>query len=79
RLWSSAAWPPQDADGARRLFETWQRLHYAPAPFTAPSQVFEAGRVSQSGEAEGELRGMLLWLIAGVFALERMLTHARRR
>jgi hypothetical protein len=79
RLWSSQAWPPKDADSARRLFETWQRLHYAPAPFTVPSHTIEASRVLQSGEAEGELRTMLAWMIAALFAVERILTHARRR
>lgn len=79
RLWSAAAWPPKDADGARRLFEDWQRLHYAPVPFTAPSHTIEASRVWQPGEAEGELRTMLAWLVAALFALERILTHARRR
>jgi hypothetical protein len=79
RLWSSQAWPPKDVDSARRLFETWQRLHYAPAPFTVPSHTIEASRVLQSGEAEGELRTMLAWMIAALFAVERILTHARRR
>jgi hypothetical protein len=79
RLWSSAAWPPKDADSARGLFETWQRLHFAPAPFTVPSHTFEPSRAWRSDEAEGELRTMLAWLIAALFAVERILTHARRR
>jgi hypothetical protein len=79
RLWSSAAWPPKDADSARRLFETWQRLHFAPVPFTVPSYTIEASRVWQPGEAEGELRAVLAWLVVALFALERILTHARRR
>lgn len=79
RLWSDAAWPPKDPDSARRLFADWQRLHYAPSPYTTPSYSTVASRVRQSGEAEGELRTMLAWLAVGLFALERMLTHARRR
>ncbi|MGZ8319618.1 MAG: BatA domain-containing protein, partial [Telluria sp.] len=42
RLWASEAWPPKDAAGARTLFETWQRLHYAPVPYTAAAQVLAA-------------------------------------
>jgi hypothetical protein len=79
RLWSDAAWPPQDPDSARRLFAHWQRLHYAPQPYTTPSYSTTASRVWQTGEAEGELRTMLAWLIVALFALERILTHARRR
>ncbi|MGZ5200220.1 MAG: BatA domain-containing protein [Telluria sp.] len=79
RLWSSPAWPPKDADSARRLFETWQRLHFAPAPFTAPSHPIEASRAGRPGDAEGELRATLAWLIVALFGLERILTHARRR
>jgi len=79
RLWTSEAWPPKDADSARRLFETWQRLHFGPAPYTAPSQTIETRRVWRPDEAEGELRTMLAWLMVALFALERMLTHARRR
>jgi hypothetical protein len=79
RLWSSAAWPPKDAASARKLFETWQRLHYAPVPFTAPAQVLEAGSAWSTSDAEGELRALLAMAIVGLFALERILTHARRR
>lgn len=79
RLWSSAAWPPKDADSARRLFETWQRLHFAPPSYTAPAQTIEPGRVWRPDETEGELRNMLAWLIVALFALERILAHARRR
>jgi hypothetical protein len=79
RLWASAAWPPKDADAARRLLEDWQRLHYQPMPFTLPSQVIPASRAEHAGEAEGALRELLVLVIAGLFALERILTHARRR
>lgn len=78
RLWSAAAWPPKDADSARRLFEDWQRLHYAPAPFTAPSRTVEASRATQPDDVQGELRNMLAWLAVALFAIERMLVHARR-
>jgi len=79
RLWSSPAWPPKDADSARLLFETWQRLHYAPVPYTAPSQVIGPSKVRQAGEVEGELRHLLAMLVVALFAVERILTHARRR
>jgi hypothetical protein len=79
RLWASDAWPPQDADAARALFETWQELHYAPVPFTAPPQVLPAGGSAVQAGAGGDLRGKLMMALVALFALERMLTHARRR
>jgi hypothetical protein len=79
RLWNATAWPPKDADSARKLFETWQQLHYAPVPFTAPAQVIEPARVWHTEAVEGELRRLLAMAIVTLFALERILTHARRR
>jgi hypothetical protein len=79
RIWSSPAWPPKDADSARNMFETWQRLHYASVPYTAAPQVIAASKVWQAGELEGELRRLLAMLAVALFALERILTHARRR
>ncbi|HWJ94947.1 MAG TPA: hypothetical protein VNT33_09510 [Telluria sp.] len=77
RLWLADA--PKDADAARKLFDTWQRLHYAPVPHVAPPQALAAGKTHAAAEADGELRDMLLAVVVGLFALERMLTHARRR
>ena len=76
RLWSSKAWPPADPDAARALFETWQRLHYAPVAFTAPSQVLDA---TPTAPTSGTLRELLLAALAALFALERILAHASRR
>jgi hypothetical protein len=61
------------------MFETWQRLHYAPVPYTAAPQVIAASKARQAGEVEGELRRLLAMLAVALFALERILTHARRR
>lgn len=79
RLWASAAWPPKGVDSARELLADWQRLHHAPMPFTLPPQVIAAARPDRAAEAEGALRDMLVLVIAGLFALERILAHARRR
>lgn len=79
RLWSSAAWPPQDADAARRLFETWQRLHFAPVAYTAPSQLVAAVAATHADAPGGALRDLLMKALIALFALERIVTHARRR
>lgn len=79
RLWSSAAWPPADADAARSLFESWQRLHYAAVAYPAPSQVIAASPGVPSVPAAGALRELLVIALAALFALERILAHASRR
>lgn len=78
RLWTAPAWPPKDADSARQLFETWQRLHYAPVGFTAPPQVLAAGNSAQGEQASGALREILMLALVALFALERVLAHVRR-
>jgi hypothetical protein len=79
RLWSSDAWPPLDADGARRLFETWQRQHFAPVTYTAPSQLIGAVPAMRAPDPSGALRDLLMKALVALFALERIVTHARRR
>jgi hypothetical protein len=79
RLWSMEAWPLADADGARTLLESWQRLQYPPQPFTAPAQMLAAERSVPAGPASGALREMLSLALLVLFVLERILTHVRRR
>jgi hypothetical protein len=79
RLWTSATWPPKDADAARKLFETWQQLHYPAVPYTAPATVLAAGNAAPGPQASGALRDALAIALVALFAMERMLTHAGRR
>lgn len=76
RLWRVA--PPTDADAARALFDTWQRLHLAPLAFPAPSMVLPAAPSAPIGPGGG-LRAQLLMALAALFAAERLLAHASRR
>ncbi len=77
RLWSVSA--PADADAARSLFETWQRMHVAPLAYPAPSQMLAATPSARLADGVGALREQLLLAIAALFALERILVHASRR
>jgi hypothetical protein len=77
RLWSAA--PPADADAARGLFERWQRLHYAPVAYPAPSQTLAASPAAPLAPAGGALRELLAAALVALFALERILAHASRR
>jgi hypothetical protein len=79
RLWASGGWPPADADNARTLFETWQRLHYAPVAYPAPSQVLAAAPSARMAPGAGALRDQLLIVLAALFAIERIMAHASRR
>ena len=79
RLWLSDAWPPDDAAAARSLLNNWQRLHYAPQPYTLASQTLAAGADAPQGRASGALHYILTMVLIALFALERMMAHARRR
>ena len=79
RLWTSPAWPPTDAAAARRLFEDWQRLHYPPVPYVAAAQVLAADPAAPLGPGTRALRDMLSIALVALFALDRIVTYARKR
>jgi hypothetical protein len=79
RVWVSNAWPPGDPAAARSLLETWRELHYAPLPYTAPALAFARTEVPARAHASGALRDVLMLALVALFALERILAHARRR
>lgn len=79
RLWHGAGWPPHDADAARALVADWQRLHYGAQPWTAPAQALAPDAAAPLAPSTGALRERLGMLLLVLFALERMLTHVRRR
>jgi len=78
RLWHHAAWPPRDADSARRLLDDWQQLHVGPRPYTLQSQVFAASKEADAPAPGGGLRDILLIALTALFVLERMLAHVRK-
>jgi hypothetical protein len=78
RLWTSDAFPPRDADGARALYEAWQSLKAAPArAYPTSSQNFAAARSVPPVDDARPATWLALALLA-LFILERILTHARR-
>lgn len=78
RIWASNAWPPADPAAARALIEAWRELHYAPVPYTAPSMAFAPTQAAAANHASGALRDFLMLALVALFAIERILTHARR-
>jgi hypothetical protein len=69
---------PRDAAAARALFETWEHVHYAPAPYVAPREVLTADPAAPLERQSGALRDQLLIALIVLFALERGLAHVRR-
>lgn len=76
-LWRAA--PPHDADGARAMFATWQRKYFGVQPYTAPAQALAPDAAAPAGPASGALRHWLGLALVVLFALERIVTHVRRR
>ncbi|MGZ5183186.1 MAG: BatA domain-containing protein [Ramlibacter sp.] len=79
RLWSAAWLPPHDADAARTMFATWQRLHAGIRPYTAPPQAPVVDARTPAGPSGGVLHDALAIALLVLFALERLFTHVRRR
>jgi len=79
RLWSAAWLPPRDAAAVRTMFDTWQRLHVGPTPHTAPPQAPGVDARVPAGPVGGALRDALATALLVLFALERIVTHVRRR
>ena len=79
RLWLSSALPPQSADTARTLYETWQSLTSPVQPYPMPAQQLPPRRntpLAMSGTPPAE---WLAYVLLALFALERLTTHVRRR
>ena len=79
RLWQVDGRAPQDPDGGRALFAAWQRLHLVTQPYTAPAQALVPDAAAPAGPASGALRHWLGLALVVLFALERTVTHVRRR
>ena len=81
RLWANPSWPVADADAARRQFETWQRLHFAPLSYTmTPQALAPTAAVPTSQQPiNGALRYFLTIALCALFVIERVLAHAKSR
>jgi hypothetical protein len=79
RVWASDAWPARDADTARAIYDAWQLLAAAPAPiYPTPSQSFGAVRSAPPAITGTKPASWLALALLALFAIERILTHARR-
>lgn len=79
RLWRSSALPPQTADAARTLYETWQALARPAQPYPMPAMQLDPRRSSPLAMPNTPPAAWLAYVLLALFALERLMTHVRRR
>lgn len=77
--WTAPSWPLQDVDAARALYERWQAATARPAAYPMPAQAMKAERQSPLPTALARSPEWLAIALLALFAIERILTHVRRR
>ncbi|KQZ40538.1 hypothetical protein [Duganella sp. Root1480D1] len=77
--WTSPQWPLQDVDAARALYERWQAATVQAAPYPMPAQTIKAGRTKPLPTPLARSPEWLALVLLALFAVERILAHARRR
>lgn len=77
--WTSPQWPLQDIDAARTLYERWQAATAQAVPYPMPAQALKAERKEPLPTPLARSPEWLALALLVLFAIERMLAHARRR
>ncbi|XLZ68272.1 hypothetical protein ABT364_17165 [Massilia sp. SR12] len=78
-VWTAPQWPLQDIDAARALYERWQAATARPTPHPLPAQQFRAEREKPLPTPLARSPEWLAIALLALFAIERTLTHVRRR
>lgn len=76
RVWTGMPWPPAGAAQAAALHGAWQALAATAAPYPLPAVALTPTKSAPA--PDGARAPWWPWLLAGLFLLERLLTHARR-
>ena len=71
-------WRISEESEARSLYNFWQKIQPIHAVFLTDSQVFPTTGKKASAVLGGQWTNTFLFLLAGIFILERSLSHARR-
>lgn len=77
--WSAAQWPLNDVEGARALYERWQAAVSLPGAYPMPAQLIKPGRSKPLPTPLARSPEWLALALLALFAIERILTHVRRR
>jgi len=78
-VWAAPQWPLRDVDGARALYERWQAAIALPAAYPMQAQVLEAARTKPLPAPLARSPEWLTLALLALFAIERIMAHARRR
>lgn len=78
-VWKATQWPLHDVDAARALYERWQSATVRPAPYPMQAQVIGAERAKPLPARQARAPEWLALALLALFAIERILSHARRR
>lgn len=78
-IWTAPQWPLHDVDGARSLYERWQAATLRPAPYPMPAQAIESARAQPLAPRLARSPDWLGLALLALFAIERILSHVRRR
>lgn len=79
RLWISPALPPRSAEAASALYETWQSLSRPAQPYPMPAVQLPPRRSTPLAMPNTPPAAWLAYVLLALFALERLMTHGRRR
>lgn len=77
--WNAPHWPLRDVDAARALYERWQAAIARPAAYPMPAQAVKAARRAALPAPLARSPEWLAITLLALFALERTLSHVRRR
>jgi hypothetical protein len=78
-VWTAPDWPLNDVDGARALYQRWQAATMRPAPYPMQAQLIKAERGRPLPVPLARSPEWLALALLALFAIERILTHVRRR
>ncbi len=77
--WTAAQWPLHDPDAARALYERWQAATELPAAYPMQAGSMKATRNRPLPAPLARSPDWLALALMALFAIERILAHARRR
>ncbi|QGZ40779.1 putative membrane protein (TIGR02226 family) [Pseudoduganella flava] len=78
RFWSGLPWPPASEAQAHAVYEAWRQVAVPPQPYPLAALTVAATRATPLPLPGKEPAHWLGWALLILFALERLVSHARR-
>ncbi|MGO4380009.1 hypothetical protein [Pseudoduganella sp. RAF53_2] len=79
RIWTAPDWLPANESSAAALYETWQQLARPTPAYPMPQYASRPTRSAPLPLPGVSPAQWLAWALLALFAIERILTHVRRR